>query len=107
MDPRFLPYVEHLHAKTQALVSMLPVTPVTLPRLMSKRGVYLLSEGERHLYVGRINDIRKRLAPLSARRYTSDGGPCVSASAGGNRQSEGDLQKGSGHERRWSRRRVF
>lgn len=62
MDPRFVPYLEDLHPKLQALLSMMPATPISLPRGMCKRGVYLLSEGEKHLYVGRSNYISKRLA---------------------------------------------
>src|ERR1700728_4971701 len=62
MDPRFTPYVEHLHPKLQALALMAPVTPMSLPSVMCKRGAYLLSEGKKHLYVGRSNDIRKRLS---------------------------------------------
>lgn len=62
MDPRFIPYVEHLESKTQALVSMVPVTPMNLPKVMCKKGVYVLSEGDRHLYVGRSNCISKRLS---------------------------------------------
>jgi len=41
MDPRFIPYVEHLHPKMQALISMAPVTPMSLPSVMCKKGVYL------------------------------------------------------------------
>jgi hypothetical protein len=62
MDPRFLPYIEHLNPKMQALISMVPVTPMSLPKVMCKKGVYLLSEGETHLYVGRSNHISKRLS---------------------------------------------
>lgn len=40
---------------------MQPVTPESLPTKMFKRGVYLLSDGEQHLYVGRSNDIKKRI----------------------------------------------
>jgi len=40
---------------------MQPFTLTTLPRVMPTRGVYLLSENGRHLYVGRSNGIRKRL----------------------------------------------
>lgn len=61
MDPRFVPYLENLESKARPLVSMVPVTPMSLPKLMCKKGVYLLSEGERHLYVGRSNEIKKRL----------------------------------------------
>jgi hypothetical protein len=62
MDPRFIPYVENLHDKMQALLSMAPVKPTNLPRAMCRKGVYLLSEGEIPLYVGRSNHISKRLS---------------------------------------------
>ncbi len=61
MDDRFIPYVENLHSKLESLLLMLPVTPMTLSKGMCKRGVYLLSEDGKHLYVGRSNEIRKRL----------------------------------------------
>lgn len=40
---------------------MAPVTAITLPRGMPERGVYVFSEGEKHLYVGRTNRLRQRL----------------------------------------------
>ena len=61
MDQIFVRYVENLHSKLEALVSMTPVTPTALPKIMCKKGVYLLSEGEKHLYVGRSNEIKKRI----------------------------------------------
>jgi len=61
MDQRFIPYVEGLLSKAESLVSMLPVTATALPKVMCKKGVYLLSEGEKHLYVGRSNEIKKRI----------------------------------------------
>ena len=61
MDPRFTPYIDDLDRKLKALVSMEPVTPDTLPIDTCKRGIYLLSEGAKHLYIGRSNHIRRRL----------------------------------------------
>jgi predicted GIY-YIG superfamily endonuclease len=61
MDQIFVRYIENLHSKLEELVSMTPVTPTTLPKIMCKGGVYLLSEGEKHLYVGRSNEIKKRI----------------------------------------------
>jgi hypothetical protein len=61
MDQIFVRYVENLHSKLEALVSMTPVTPTALPKIMCKKGVYLLSEGEKHPYVGRSNEIKKRI----------------------------------------------
>lgn len=57
----FRPHLRDLEAKRRDLLSMQPFTLTTLPRLMPTRGVYLLSENGRHLYVGRSNGIRKRL----------------------------------------------
>jgi predicted GIY-YIG superfamily endonuclease len=61
MDQRFRPYVESLQSKTESLLTMAPVTPTSLPKVMCKKGVYLFSEGEKHLYVGRSNGIKKRI----------------------------------------------
>ena len=62
LDPRFIPYVSELHEKLQALMAMSPFTPLTLPKTMCKRGVYLLSEDGKNFYVGRSNFISKRLS---------------------------------------------
>src|SRR5262249_53955756 len=39
-----------------------PVRYASLPRQMPERGIYLFSEGDWHCYVGRTNQIRRRLA---------------------------------------------
>jgi hypothetical protein len=61
MDAKFASHVEALRPQLVRLLAMQPVTPVSLPTKMFKRGVYLLSDGEQHLYVGRSNDIKKRI----------------------------------------------
>ncbi len=61
MDARFVPYVEQLDVKLKALVAMAPHDPLALPSSMCKRGVYLLTEAGRHLYVGRSNRLRRRI----------------------------------------------
>jgi hypothetical protein len=61
MDAKFLSHVEALKPQLERLLDMSPVTPVTLPTKMPRKGVYLLSEGDKHLYVGRSNDIKKRI----------------------------------------------
>jgi predicted GIY-YIG superfamily endonuclease len=61
MDERFREHVEALIPKLATLRDMPPVTVPTLPRVMPARGVYLFSEGDEHLYVGRTNTLRKRL----------------------------------------------
>ena len=57
MDSRFIAHVEVLQPQLRCLLDMQPVTPDTLPIKMFQKGVYLQSEGEKHLYVGRSNDI--------------------------------------------------
>jgi hypothetical protein len=61
MDAKFVPYTELLETKLNALVVMAPYIPLALPSSMCKRGVYLLTEADRHLYVGRSNGLRKRI----------------------------------------------
>lgn len=59
MHPAFAAAVELLHTKFQVLVASMPLGPID-PKPM--QGVYLFSEGDRHLYVGRSNNIPKRYA---------------------------------------------
>jgi hypothetical protein len=61
MDERFREHVESLAPKLTALLAMQPVTATALPRKMPARGIYLFSEGDMHLYVGRSNTLRRRL----------------------------------------------
>ena len=58
----FKTHLADLEAKRRALVSMEPVTRDSLPRMTPERGVYMLSEAGRHLYVGRSDGIRGRIA---------------------------------------------
>lgn len=61
MDSKFISHVEALKPQLMYLLAMQPITPVTLPAKMFRKGVYVLSEGDNHLYVGRSNDIKKRI----------------------------------------------
>ena len=61
MDPIFLSYVEQLDAKVDALIRAPAHTYDTLPRGICRSGIYLFSDDERPLYVGRSNRIRGRL----------------------------------------------
>ncbi len=45
----------------KALMEMTPVSGSRLPGDIPDRGIYLFSDGDQHLYVGRSNRIRKRL----------------------------------------------
>ncbi len=62
MDPRFGALTEELHVSFEQLMAMPPVIGGTLPSNLPQRGIYLFSEGDEHLYVGRSNNIRKRYA---------------------------------------------
>ena len=62
MDAKFRSLVEALAPKHEELLGMPPVDFSSLPKSMPDRGVYLFSEGDRHLYVGRTNTLRKRIA---------------------------------------------
>ena len=61
MNETFRQHVEQLHGTFEALVRMNPVTMATLPPTMPRSGVYLFSEGPKHLYIGRSRKIRQRL----------------------------------------------
>jgi len=62
MNADFRSFVESLEPKFAELMAMPPVRYTNLPREMPVRGIYLFSEGDVHLYVGRTNGIRQRLA---------------------------------------------
>jgi len=61
MVSEFDKLVKSLEPKYIKLVSMTPVKFCALPRPLPKRGIYLFSEGNKHLYVGRTNRLRERL----------------------------------------------
>jgi len=61
MHPCFSRLVESLGPQFDALVHSEPMKCSSLPRQMPKRAIYLFSEGESHLYVGRTNRLRQRL----------------------------------------------
>ncbi len=61
MDDHFKELIEGLHPSFERLLAMSPVKIGALPRNMPKAGIYLFSEGNSHLYVGRTNRIRHRL----------------------------------------------
>jgi len=68
MDLTFQHYAEELHPSFERLVNQTPVTITDLPRELPRQCVYLFSEGDRHLYVGRSNNFRNRL-----RQHSIDG----------------------------------
>lgn len=60
MDERFKELVEGLHPSFERLISMAPHSGVPPPLSMPTSGIYLFSDGDRPLYVGRSNRLRKR-----------------------------------------------
>ncbi len=61
MNERFRAHIETLEPSFKALLAMDPFQGSALPRELPARGIYLFSEGDRCLYVGRSNRIRQRL----------------------------------------------
>lgn len=61
MHPEFRAFVESLHPQFERLLAMPPVRFTELPKHLPNRAIYLFSEAETHLYVGRTNNLRKRL----------------------------------------------
>ena len=61
MNSKFAKVVESLEPSFRRLVAMAPVSAAHLPKVMPERGIYLFSDGSKHLYVGRSNKIRKRI----------------------------------------------
>jgi hypothetical protein len=58
---KFANLVESLEPAFQKLIQMTPVNAERLPRSMPKQGIYLFSDGTEHLYVGRSDNIRRRI----------------------------------------------
>lgn len=62
MDETFRQHVEALHPALERLAAAKPFKyPDLAKQVLPKRGIYLFTEGERHLYVGRSDSIANRL----------------------------------------------
>ena len=61
MHENFKQHIESLHPSFERLVRSVPFTFGSLPSQLPLAGIYLFSEGEKHLYVGRTNSLRRRL----------------------------------------------
>jgi predicted GIY-YIG superfamily endonuclease len=61
MNEKFQKLIESLEPSFQRLVNMKPVKVSSLPVDVPHAGIYLFSENDKHLYVGRSNRIRQRL----------------------------------------------
>jgi len=60
MHESFAALVSGLHPKFEQLMSITPCRVGSFPKVMPKQGVYLFSEDDSYLYVGRSNKIRQR-----------------------------------------------
>lgn len=60
MHPKFAEAIESLHGSFERLMASEPTTGRA--PLVRTNGIYLFSEGERHMYVGRAKDVRNRYA---------------------------------------------
>lgn len=72
MQETFRRFVDALEPIYQQLISMEPVALGFLPTWIPGSGIYLFSEGDRYLYVGRSRTLRKRLQ-LHARDSSGQG----------------------------------
>jgi predicted GIY-YIG superfamily endonuclease len=61
MHESFRQYVETLHPSFEKLYNMHPVRIGALPKVIPEKCIYLFSEGQNHLYVGRTRRLRNRL----------------------------------------------
>ncbi len=61
MQELFSSYIDKLPLLLNELVEMLPVQPANLPNHIPKRGIYLFSEDGNHFYIGRSNNIKRRI----------------------------------------------
>jgi hypothetical protein len=61
LNPHFFELIKDFDSLLAQLLAMPPVTAHSLPPIMPKKGIYLFSENEKHLYVGRSNNIRGRI----------------------------------------------
>ena len=98
MDRRFAEVVAGLHPSFEKLLAMPPVTCATLPKGMPKSGIYLLSDGSQHLYVGRSRNVRRRLGGHSRPKSTHGMAAFAFRLA---REATGQLR--ATYKREWSR----
>jgi hypothetical protein len=61
MNEAFRQHAEALHPKFEMLMAIQPASFSALSSIVDRPGIYLLSEGLQHVYVGRTRKIRSRL----------------------------------------------
>src|SRR5208282_3458129 len=75
MNESFREHVESLRPSFERLMAMPPAKVCALPKDIPARGIYLFSEGPKHLYTGRSNRMRKRLQEHCRKSSTIDSAP--------------------------------
>jgi len=86
MDDTFKHYLEALHPSFEQLMNMAPVAITRLPRKLPSKCIYLFSEGDNHLYVGRTRKLRSRLRQHSIPSCSAQPGCfCIHAGPQSNR----------------------
>jgi hypothetical protein len=81
MDKKFAAFVETLAPKLTLLLAMPTLKYGALPLDMPLCGVYLFSEGTRHLYVGRSNNLIEKTSSTRTRRASVDKRSSTAASS--------------------------
>ena len=61
MHDNFRQFAEQFHPKLELLLNQKPCTSIAFPKEMPQAGIYLFSEGDKHLYIGRTDNMRRRL----------------------------------------------
>lgn len=61
MNEQFKQHVESLHPSLERLLQSPAFTFDFLPNDLPKAGVYVFTDGDKHLYVGRTNSLRRRI----------------------------------------------
>lgn len=61
LHPSFVHVVESLQPSVERLLDQPPIKPVKIPSTLPAAGVYLFTESGKHLYVGRSNNLRRRM----------------------------------------------
>jgi hypothetical protein len=93
VNRKFRKLVEDLEPTFKALVQKRSVTSASLPSDLPKRGIYLFSEAEKHLYVGRTDNLPPPYSgPLQGKQQPQQGNLRVPHGTQGNWPHAGILQ---------------
>lgn len=65
MHPAFKEFADSLQPSFERLMACEPFTAGSIPRGCASQGIYLFSEGDLHLYVGRTRQFQKRMGQHS------------------------------------------